>query len=182
MKKTTVDGNIVALAIDRDHGGMLVATHSPDALIASTSLRSCATWTVKLDGTPVAVAAAGVDRGRRRRHQPLERRRQDCGQIRDDPPVGRWSLTASDEGAVLHVAEASGIEVFDATRHPQRTLELTGDRAPRCRWPRFREGRRSSSARERAVPRPRPSDRVGRPSARRNRRRLPRSWTPPASW
>jgi hypothetical protein len=39
------------------------------------------------------------------------------------------SLTASDEGAFLHVAEASAIEVFDSTGKLKRTLELKDDRA-----------------------------------------------------
>jgi hypothetical protein len=48
----------VALAIDRDHGGVLVATKNPDSVILrGPDVAGFLTWTVKLSGAPVAVAA-----------------------------------------------------------------------------------------------------------------------------
>ncbi len=129
MKKATVEGNIVALAIDRTHDAVLVATQTPNALISVDLTSLVTTWTVKLDGSPVAVAAltttAVVAGGTNlwsvdgKTAAKLATTRQSAA-----------ALAASDEGSVVHVAEAGGIEVFDAKGILQRTLELTGDRAP----------------------------------------------------
>ena len=129
MKKTTVEGSIVALAIDRDHGGVLVATQNPNSLVRVDLTSLLVTWTVALPAAPVSVAALAstavvgggtslwkVD-GKTAAAFATARR-----------PV--LVLTASDEGNVLHVAEATGIEVYDAGGALQRTLEIAGDRAP----------------------------------------------------
>lgn len=129
LKKTTVEGEIRALAIERDRGGVLVATHSPDTLIRIDLTALSVTWTVKLTGTPAAVVALAskvvvasdsnlwlVDG---KSASKFAKTRQTA-----------LALTASDEGSFLHVAEASGIEVLDTTGKLQRTLELSGERAP----------------------------------------------------
>jgi DNA-binding beta-propeller fold protein YncE len=129
MKKTTVDGSIVALAIDRDRGGVLVATQSPDSLIRLDLTSMLATWTVKLSGAPVSVAALAstvVVGGGTSLWKVDGKTATAFATTRQSALV----LTASDEGSVLHVAEATGIEVFDSKGGMQRTLELTDNRAP----------------------------------------------------
>jgi DNA-binding beta-propeller fold protein YncE len=129
MKKATVDGSIVALAIDRDHGGVLVATQSPDTLIRVDLTSLVATWTVKLPGAPATVAAlasTAVVGGGTSLWKVDGKTATAFATARQSALV----LTASDEGTVLHVAEATGIEVFDAKGTLQRTLEITGERAP----------------------------------------------------
>ena len=129
LKKTTVAGSIVALAIDRDSGGVLVATQSPNSLIRVDLTSLIATWTVKLPGAPVAVAPLAttvvVGGGTSlwkvdgKTATPFATTRQSA-----------LALVASDEGSVLHVAEATGVEVFDSSGKLQRTLELSDFRAP----------------------------------------------------
>lgn len=129
MKKTTVDGSIVALAIDRDHGGVLVATQSPNSLIRVDLSSMVATWTVKLAGAPVSVAALAstvVVGGGTNLWKVNGKTAATFAATRQSA----LALTASDEGSVLHVAEATGIEVFDSNGSLQRTLELVGNQAP----------------------------------------------------
>lgn len=128
LKKTTVAGEIRALAIERDRGGVLIATHNPDALIRIDLTSLGVTWTVKLEATPAAVT-------------PMAQNAVVAGDsslwLVDGKTAVKFattrqtalSLTASDEGAFLHVAEASAIEVFDSTGKLKRTLELKDDRA-----------------------------------------------------
>jgi hypothetical protein len=129
LKKTTVAGGIVALAIDRDHGGVLVATQNPNSLIRVDLTSLVSTWTVKLSAAPVAVApmasAAIVSSG------------SDLWTV-DGKTATKFAtarqaviaLVASDEGAYVHAAEATGIEVFDAKGAMQRTIELAANRTP----------------------------------------------------
>ena len=129
LKKTTVAGGIVALAIDRDRGGVLVATQNPDALLRIDLTSLVATWTVKLPGPPVAVAplaSAVVVGGGKTLWKVDGKTAATFAATRQTALV----LTASDEGSILHVGEATGIEVFDAKGSLQRTLELKDDRAP----------------------------------------------------
>lgn len=129
LRKTTVAGSIVALAIDRDRGGVLVATQNPNSLIRVDLTSLVATWTVKLPGSPASVApmALGAVVGGGTSLWKVD------GTIATPFATTRQPalvLTASDEGSVLHVAEAAGIEVFNSTGKLQRTLELQSDRAP----------------------------------------------------
>jgi DNA-binding beta-propeller fold protein YncE len=129
LKKATVAGGIVALAIDRDRGGVLVATQDPNAVlrIDLTSLQT--TWTVSLTAAPTAVAPMAttyvVGGGSTlwtvdgKTAVKLATTKQSV-----------LSLVASDEGSFLHVAEASAIEVFDVAGKLQRTLPLAGSLAP----------------------------------------------------
>jgi DNA-binding beta-propeller fold protein YncE len=129
LKKTTVAGEIRALAIDRDHGGALVATHNPDALIWVDLTSLASVWTVKLSATPTAIAplassyvvAAGT---------ALFVVKAKAVSAFATARGAVTSLAASDEGAYVHAAESGAIEVFDAKGTLQRTLELTGDRSP----------------------------------------------------
>ena len=129
MKKTTVDGSIVALAIDRDRGGVLVATQSPNSLIRVDLSSMLATWTVKLAGAPVSVAplASTVVVGGGTNLWKVDGKSATAFATTRQSAL---TLTASDEGSVLHVAEATGIEIFDPKGGLQRTLELTGNQAP----------------------------------------------------
>jgi DNA-binding beta-propeller fold protein YncE len=129
LKKTTVAGEIRALAIDRDHGGALVATHNPDTLIWVDLTSLASVWTVKLSATPSAVAplassyvvAAGT---------ALFVVKAKAVSAFATARQAVTGLAASDEGAFVHAAESGAIEVFDAKGTLQRTLELTGDRSP----------------------------------------------------
>jgi hypothetical protein len=129
LKKTTVAGGIVALAIDREKGGVLVATQDPNTLIRVDLTSLLVTWTVTLPAAPNAVAAlvatAIVSGG--------SKLWKVDGKTATNLATAKQSvvaLTASDEGSFLHVAEATGIEVFDATGKLQKTLDLTDQRAP----------------------------------------------------
>ncbi len=129
LRKTTVEGSIVALAIDRGNGGALVATQNPDSLIRVDLTSLVATWTVVLPGAPVSVAAlasTAVVGGGTILWQVDGKTAATFGTTRQ-PTL---ALAAGDEGTVLHVAEATGIEVFDAKGALERTLEMSGDRAP----------------------------------------------------
>jgi DNA-binding beta-propeller fold protein YncE len=129
LKKTTVAGGVVALAIDRDHGGVLVATENPNSVIRVDLTSLVSTWTVSLSAAPVALApmasAAIVSSG------------TDLWKV-DGKTAAKFAtarqaviaLTASDEGAYVHAAEATGIEVFDAKGAMQRTIELSATRTP----------------------------------------------------
>jgi len=129
IRKATVTGGIVALAIERDRGGVLVATQNPNALLRVDLTSMATTWTVSLSATPVAVAAtstnAVVAGGTTlwaidgKTATTLSTSRQAV-----------LALSVSDDGTVIHVAESTGIEVFDTKGKLQRTLELKDDRAP----------------------------------------------------
>ncbi len=129
LKKTTVDGGIVALAIDRDRGGVLVATQNPNSLIRVDLTSLVATWTVKLPAAPAGVAplvSTDVVGGGTSLWKVDGETATAFATTRQSALV----LTASDDGTILHVAEATGVEVFDAKGALQRTLELKDDRAP----------------------------------------------------
>ena len=129
LKKTTVAGGIVALAIDRDRGGVLVATQDPNALTRIDLTSLLVTWTVNLPAAPDAVAALAstvvVGGG-----SSLWKVDGKTATKFASPKQSVLALEASDEGGFLHVAEATGIEVFDATGKLQRTLDLKDQRAP----------------------------------------------------
>jgi len=129
LKKATVAGGIVALAIDRDRGGVLVATQDPNAVlrIDLTSLQT--TWTVTLAAAPTSVAAMAatdvVGGG-----STLWKVDGKTAVQLATTKQSVLSLAASDEGLFLHVAEAAAIEVFDVNGKLQRTLPLAGSLAP----------------------------------------------------
>jgi hypothetical protein len=129
LKKTTVAGGIVALTIDRDRGGVLVATQDPNSLIRVDLTSLATTWTVPLSAAPAAVAAmaSAAIVGSGTNLWKVDGTTATAFATTRDAVLG---LAASDEGAILHVSEANGIEVFDATGGLQRTLELNSDRAP----------------------------------------------------
>jgi hypothetical protein len=129
MKKTTVTGGIVALAIERDRGGAIVATRSPNEIlrIDLTSLET--TWSVAVPAAPTAVAAMATTVVAAGASTVWSIDGADATTLAATrQPV--LAMTASDEGSVIHVAEATGIEVFDSTGKLQRTLELNDERAP----------------------------------------------------
>jgi DNA-binding beta-propeller fold protein YncE len=129
LKKTTVAGGIVALAIDRDRGGVLVATQNPSSVIRVDLTSLVATWTVSLTSVPDAIAplASTIVVGGGTSLWKVDGKTASAFAT---PRQSVLSLAASDEGSILHVAEATGIEVFDSSGALQRTLELTGNRAP----------------------------------------------------
>jgi DNA-binding beta-propeller fold protein YncE len=128
MKKTTVSGGIVALAVDRDRGGVLVATQNPNAVIRVDLTSLASTWTVALSAAPTAVAsmtataivASGTNLLK------VDEKTATAFATTREPAI---LLTPSDEGSVLHVAESTGVEVFDSKGSLQRTLELKDDQA-----------------------------------------------------
>ena len=128
MKKTTVSGQIVGLAIDRDRGGVLVATQNPNSLIRVDLTSLANTWTVALGAVPTAVAAmattAVVSTGTSL--FAVDGKKTVQFATTREPAI---VLTPSDEGTILHVAESTGVEVFDSKGALQRTLELKDDRA-----------------------------------------------------
>jgi len=128
-KNATVAGEIRAMAIDRKSGGVFVATHNPDALLRVDLATLTVTWTVKLPGTPTAVAAMAtmaVVAGDTDLWQVTSTKAAAWARTRS----GVVALAAGDEGTVLHVAESGAVEVFDARGKLQRTLELGTDRDP----------------------------------------------------
>ena len=129
LSKVTVTGGIVALAIDRGRGGVLVATQNPNSLIRVDLTSHLLTWTVKLPGSPAAVAplASTIVVGGGTKLWKVD------GKTATAFATARQSalvMTASYEGSFLHVAEATGIEVFDAKGNLARTLDLKGARTP----------------------------------------------------
>jgi DNA-binding beta-propeller fold protein YncE len=129
MRKATVPGEIVAMAIDRDAGSVLVATRNPNALLLVNLTSLATTWTVSLPVTPVAVAAmastAVVGSGTTLWKVDGQTATAFAATTRTVE-----ALAASDEGSVIHVAEPSGIEVFDSAGSLKRTLDLSGEQAP----------------------------------------------------
>lgn len=129
MRKATVPGEVVALAIDRDKGAVLVATRNPDAVLLVNLTSLATTWTVTLPATPVAVAvtaSSAIAGGGSVLWKVDGKAATQLATTKQ--PVG--ALVASDEGSVIHVAEASGIEVFDTAGKLQRTIDLSGEQAP----------------------------------------------------
>jgi DNA-binding beta-propeller fold protein YncE len=128
MKKTTVSGGIVALAIDRDRGGVLVATQNPNSLIRVDLTSLANTWTVDLPTAPTAVASMTATDvvASDTKLLTVDGKTATAFATTREPAI---VLTPSDEGSVVHVAESTGVEVFDAKGSLQRTLELKDDRA-----------------------------------------------------
>ncbi len=128
-RKTTVAGGIAALTIDRQSGGVLVATANPNALARVDLTTLAVTWTVALPSAPTAVAAlastAVVACGSEL--LTVSPTRATKWASARSPVVG---LVASDEGSFLHVAESGAVEVFDSMGKLQRTLELGAARDP----------------------------------------------------
>jgi DNA-binding beta-propeller fold protein YncE len=121
LKRATVAGGVVALAIERDHGGVLVATQNPNALLRLDLASLATTWTVALSGAPTAVAsmpgAAIVATGTSL--LKVDGKKEAAFATTKQPAI---TLNVSDEGAFIHVAESSSVEVFDAKGKLQRTL------------------------------------------------------------
>jgi hypothetical protein len=129
IRKATLTGGIVAMAIERDRGAVLVATQNPNALLRVDLTSMATTWTVQLDATPVAVAATSTGAVVAGGTQLWSV----DGKTATAMATARQAVLAvnvSDDGTVIHVAEATGIEVFDVKGNLQRTLELKDDRAP----------------------------------------------------
>jgi hypothetical protein len=129
IKKATVAGEIVAIAIDRDHGGALVATQNPNTLVRVDLATLASTWTVTLPGVPTAVAALQgsiVVAGGKTLW--LVGTKQAVAWAAAREPV--VAMAASDEGGFLHLVEKSGVEVFDSKGKLARTLELDPSREP----------------------------------------------------
>ena len=128
-KKTAVEGGIRALAIDRQRGGVLVATANPNALVRVDLTTLMTTWTVALPSTPTAVTALGAtavvagDSG-------LWAVSQTKATVLAKTRAAVVSLAASDDGHFVHVAESGSVEVFDDKGKLQRTLELGTSREP----------------------------------------------------
>lgn len=128
MKKATVSGGIVAMTIDRDRGGVLVVTQTPNALMRVDLTSLATTWTVALSAPPIAVASmASTD---------IVASGTSLWTVDGKTAIAfattreaAISMTPSDEGSVLHVAESRGVQVFDSKGSLQRTLELKDDRA-----------------------------------------------------
>jgi DNA-binding beta-propeller fold protein YncE len=128
-KKTTVEGGIRALAIDREKGGVLVATASPNALLRIDLTTLTVTWSVPLAGTPTAVSAllsTDVVAGGSTLWAVSATKATAFAKTRD----AVVSMAASDDGDFLHVAESGSVEVFDISGKLQRTLELGVSRDP----------------------------------------------------
>jgi DNA-binding beta-propeller fold protein YncE len=129
MRKVTVPGEIMDLAIDRDKGAVAVATRNPNAVLLVDLTSLATTWTVTLPETPdsVAAMASGIVAGGGTKLWKLD------GKTATQFATARKEIlvmTPSDEGSVIHVAESSGVEVFDSSGKLQRTLELSGDQSP----------------------------------------------------
>ena len=129
IHKATIAGGIVALAIERDRGGVLVATQNPDALIRVDLTSMATTWTVPLTGTPVAVAATSTGAIAAGANTLWSVDGKTAKELAT-PRQSVLTLSVSDDGTVVHVAEATGIEVFNSAGKLQRTLELKDERAP----------------------------------------------------
>ena len=129
MRKATLPGQVVAMAIDRDKGAVVVATQSPNALLLVDLTSLATTWTVSLSEAPVAVTAMAdaIVVGEGTSLWKVDGKSATAFATTKKQIV---ALTASDEGSVIHVAEASNIEVFDAAGKLQRTVGLSGDQAP----------------------------------------------------
>jgi DNA-binding beta-propeller fold protein YncE len=128
-KKTTVAGEIQALAIDRQNGGVLVATANPNTLARIDLTTLTVDWTVDLPGTPTAVTAMAkqaVVAGQTEIWQVTPTKATPWAKTRS----AVTTMAASDEGSFLHVAESGAVEVFDAAGKLARTLELGKDRDP----------------------------------------------------
>jgi DNA-binding beta-propeller fold protein YncE len=129
LNKVTVSGGIVALAIDRDRGDVLVATQSPNSLVRVDLTSHLLTWTVSLPGAPVAVASMAstiVVAGGTKLWKVDGKTATAFATTKLPASV----VTASYDGAYLYVAESAGIEVFDSKGSLQRTIVLKGDEAP----------------------------------------------------
>jgi len=129
MRKATVPGGVVALAIDRDQGAVLVATQNPNSVLRVDLTSLATTWTVDLPATPVAVAALAstIVAGGGTSLWAIDGQTATPFATTAQPIE---ALTPSDEGSVIHVAEASNVEVFDEAGKLQRTIALSGDQAP----------------------------------------------------
>jgi DNA-binding beta-propeller fold protein YncE len=129
MRKTTVPGGIVALAIDRGQGAVVVATQNPNAVLLVDLTSLATTWSVDLPATPTAVAAMASTIVAGGGTSLWKVDGQTATTLATTSRLVE-TLTVSDEGAVLHVAEASDVEVFDAAGTLQRTISLRGDQSP----------------------------------------------------
>lgn len=129
LNKVTVNGAIVALAIDRDRGGVLVATKAPNTLVCVDLTSHLLTWTVTLPGVPAAVASMAstvvVSGG-----TSMWKVDGKTATAFATTTAAVVALTASYEGKFLHAAEAAGIEVFDEQGKRDRSIDLKGANAP----------------------------------------------------
>ncbi|HEX8939074.1 MAG TPA: hypothetical protein VF763_02835 [Candidatus Limnocylindrales bacterium] len=123
LRSGTVTGAVTAVAVDRDRGGALVATRSPDRLYRLDLGDLHVLWQAALPAAPTAVAptadgivAAGgsslwaVTRDGTRPFATAK------GSIA--------GLAVSDEGRVVHVAVGDQVQAFAADGTPARLLTL----------------------------------------------------------
>lgn len=108
---------------------MFVATQDPNSLIRIDMTSLLVSWTVPLSVPPDAVAAMAstVIVGGGSTLWSVDGKKATKFATAKQSVL---AMTASDEGAFVHVAEAAGIEVFDAAGKLQKTLDLQGQQAP----------------------------------------------------
>lgn len=127
--KTTISGEIRAIAIERDRGGLLVATQNPNAVMRLDLASLAMTWTATLTASPTAITdlldGAVVATG--------------TSLLRVDAQGAKpWatskgpalSLAASDDGHIVHAGESDRVEAFDSSGKLQRTIELASGKTP----------------------------------------------------
>ena len=129
LNKVTVVGGIVAMAIDRDRGDVMVATQNPNSIVRIDLTSHLLSWTLALPAAPVAVASldSTIVVGGGSRLWKVNGKIVTEIATTKQPVV---SLTATYDGAYVYAGESNQIEAFDETGSLQRTVALTGDDAP----------------------------------------------------
>ncbi len=128
-RRSTLEGKIQALAIDRGNAAVFVATSEPNALVRVDLTTLQNSWTLNLPGAPTAVVATSQG--------AIVAGGTDLWSVSATAATA-WgtargtvvAMSASDEGNFIHVAEPGAVEVFDLAGQLQRTLELGPGREP----------------------------------------------------
>lgn len=125
IRNVAIDGEIQAVAIERDRGGALVATAKPDQIVRVDLTTLAFSWKTALPGTPAYVVALsnGAVAGAGKSIWKV-----------DSSSAATWAtakseilgLAVSDEGKALHVAEDEQVEIFGTDATLLKTLPLAG--------------------------------------------------------
>lgn len=131
LRTTTVPGRVVAIAMDRDRGGVFVATSGPNKVYRLKLPSLSVDWSTAIPAIPsaLAVLSGGVVAGGGTALWAVTSKSASpwattAGAIRQ--------LVASDEGSVLYAAETVRVEAFASAGTLARTITLSGEHAPRA--------------------------------------------------
>jgi hypothetical protein len=129
IRTSTVKGDVVALAVDGDSGGVYVVTSGPDTVVRIDLTDLKPKWTTALAGSPIALTAfrggAIVSLGK-----VLWKVTATDAAKWGTAAAEVAALATSDDGSIVYAAGADAVEAFGSDGKVARTIQLGAGTAP----------------------------------------------------